>query len=161
MELLLCTPRHRGMGFAISAIKNSARSTALEEAVRCREMGAASLLGGWDEASRLTASLQRLAFASLSHHRLGSDTAIEGSGLPWSLIRPRQPGVETPLQRRGAKLELHLWVLDHLSRAASGDVVGRATGTVQRREAAERAATSGSRWGGAEARAAAAAYLGV
>lgn len=162
MQLLLCTPRLRGMGFALPAIKNSDKRNALEEAVRCREMGAASLLTGWDEASRLTASLQRLAFASLSHLRLGSETAIEGSGLPWSLIRPRQvdPGVDTPLQRRGAKLELHMWVLDHLSKAASGDVVGRATGVAQRRAAAERAATSGSRWGGAGARAAAATASG-
>jgi hypothetical protein len=170
------------MGFALSAIKNAAQRTPIDEAVRMREMAAASLLAGWDDASRLTAGLQRLAFASLSHHRLGSDSAIEGSGLPWSLIRPRRPqqlqgqqlpqqqqqqqqqqpsGVDTPLQRRGAKLELHLWVLEHLSRAASGDVVGRATGVVERQAAAERAANSGSRWGGAAARAAAAAYLGL
>jgi hypothetical protein len=172
------------MGFALSAIKNAAQRTPIDEAVRMREMAAASLLSGWDDASRLTAGLQRLAFASLSHHRLGSDSAIEGSGLPWSLIRPRRPqqlqgqqlpqqqqqqqqqqqhpsGVDTPLQRRGAKLELHLWVLEHLSRAASGDVVGRATGVVERQAAAERAANSGSRWGGAAARAAAAAYLGL
>ena len=57
-------------------------------------------------------------------------------GLPWSLIRsPGQQhysGVDTPLQRRGAKLDLHFWVLEYLSRAASGDVVGRATGVARR-----------------------------
>lgn len=153
MEQLLCTQRLRGMGFALSAIKNSSKRTALDEARRCRETVAAQLLEYWDEASHLTASLQRLAFASLSHHRLSSETAIGGSGLPWSLIRPRgqqkQAGIDTPLQRRGAKLELHLWVLDFLSHVASGDVVGRATGVAQRCARAQQAAVTrnASGWG--------------
>ena len=51
-------------------------------AVRSRETVAAQLLRDWDDASTLTASLQRLAFASLSHHRLANDTAI-GARAPY------------------------------------------------------------------------------